>query len=152
MRALPLLCVAGLSLMTVGTYAATYRVDDRATMVSQPVASMKWRQLAPGRLADNSVDSSVLVAVKLNVSPWIGKSGSIYMTLAPIQPPVQVSWRTQGRFIAGSLTPGSRTLVYSGVIGTPQLEETMTVLLSADGRTLVNTQSLQFGFEIDVLP
>jgi len=35
--------------------AATYRIDDSGTLVSQPVTPMKWRQVVPSRTGDNAV-------------------------------------------------------------------------------------------------
>ncbi|HEX4781791.1 MAG TPA: hypothetical protein VH301_13600, partial [Usitatibacter sp.] len=77
--------------------------------------------------------------------------GKIYMAL-PEQPigTVTADWTTQGRLLPGELISGRRTLVYSGPIRTPLLEDTIALRISADGRRLVSPQRLQFYFEIDV--
>jgi hypothetical protein len=89
--------------------------------------------------------------VRLNTAPWLNKSGRIYMALAEQTiGTVTAEWSTQGRLLPGSLVSGNRTLVYSGPIRTPLLEDTIALRISADGRRLVSPQRLQFYFEIDV--
>lgn len=133
--------------------AATYRVDDTGTVVSQPVTAMKWRQLVPSRAGDNTVEGQLNVALRLNLSSWVNRPARIYMALAPTEgEQLQATWRTQGRLLPGALRSGGRTLVYDGVVRDPFLTETIQLSLAADGRLLTRTQSLQFFFEIEVSP
>ncbi|RZL64361.1 MAG: hypothetical protein EOP81_09035 [Variovorax sp.] len=135
------------------TSAATYRVDDTGTVVNQPVTAMKWRQLVPSRAGDNTVEGQVNVALRLNLASWVNRPARIYMVLAPTEgEQLQASWRTQGRLLPGALRSGGRTLVYDGLVRDPFLTETIQLSLAADGRLLTRTQSLQFHFEIEVLP
>ena len=130
--------------------AATFRVDDSGTIVSQAVVPMRWRQLVPGRGADHTVEASLRVAVRLNVARWLNQPVRVYMALAPAPgEPVQASWRTQGRWLPGTVRSGARTLIYDGVARSASLEETLELTLSTDGRALVSQQSLQFYFEVD---
>ena len=130
--------------------AATSRVDDSGTIVSQAVVPMRWRQLVPGRGADHTVEASLRVAVRLNLARWLNQPVRVYMALAPLPgEPVQASWRTQGRLLPGTLRSGARTLIYDGVARSASLEETLELTLSTDGRALVSQQSLQFYFEVD---
>lgn len=130
--------------------AGTTRVDDSGTVVSQGVVPMRWRQLVPGRGADNSVEASVRVALRLNLSRWLNQPVKLYMGLAPAAgEPVHAAWRTQGRLLPGSVRSGARALVFEGIAGTASLEETLELTLRTDGRALVSPQSLQFYFEVD---
>ena len=130
--------------------AGTTRVDDSGTVVSQGVVSMRWRQLVPGRGADNSVEAGVRVALRLNLSRWLNQPVKLYMGLAPMAgEPVHAAWRTQGRLLPGSVRSGARTLVFDGNAGVASLEETIELTLRTDGRALVSPQSLQFYFEVD---
>lgn len=146
-----LLCAGLLTLIGLGTsQAATFRVDDSGTVVSQSVVPMRWKQLVPGRGADHSVEARLRVALRLNLAPWLNKPVRLYMGLAPVNSdPVQATWRTQGRLLAGSVRSGARTLVYDGTVSAALLEETLELVLSTDGRALVSTQTLQFYFEVD---
>lgn len=130
--------------------AATVRVDDSGSVVSQGVVPMRWKQLVPGRGADHSVEASLRVALRLNLSRWVNQPVRVYMALAPAAgEPVYASWRTQGRLLPGSLRSGTRVLVFDGVTPSPSLEETLDLSLKTDGRALVYPQSLQFYFEVD---
>jgi hypothetical protein len=133
------------------SHAATVRVDDSGTVLSQGVVPMRWKQLVPGRGADHSVEASLRVALRLNLARWVNQPVRVYMALAPAAgEPVYASWRTQGRLLPGSLRSGSRVLIFEGVTPSPALEETLDLSLRTDGRALVYPQSLQFYFEVDV--
>ncbi len=133
-----------------GAGAATTRVDDGGTVVSQGVVPMRWKQLVPGRGADHSVEAGVRVALRLNLTRWLNQPVRLYMALAPAAgEPVFASWRTQGRLLPGALRSGGRTLVFDGVANAATLEETLDLTLRTDGRALVAPQSLQFYFEVD---
>lgn len=133
--------------------AATYRVDDTGTVVSQPVTPMRWRQLVPGRAGDHTIEGNLSVALRLNLAPWLLRPARIYMSLAPTEGDQLVaSWRTQGRLLPGSVRGGGRTLVFEGVVRDAVLQETILLTLAADGRAVERAQSLQFFFEIEVSP
>ncbi|GAA4353519.1 hypothetical protein GCM10023165_43810 [Variovorax defluvii] len=133
--------------------AATFRVDDTGTFLSQPSTPMRWRQLAPGRAGDHTVEGRVTVALRLNLSPWLNRPARLFMGLAPTEGlQMSASWRTQGRLLPGTLRGGSRTLVFEGVVRDAFLQESIVLDLVADGRTLERAQSLQFFFEIEVMP
>ncbi|WP_143684608.1 hypothetical protein [Variovorax sp. KK3] len=149
--------LAGVALLAVAAAspsgAATYRVDDTGTYLSQPATPMRWRQLAPGRAGDNTVEGRVTVALRLNLSPWLNRPARVYMGLAPTEGEQMIaSWRTQGRLLPGSVRGGSRTLVYEGVVRDAFLQESIVLDLMADGRAIDRPQSLQFFFEIEVNP
>lgn len=133
--------------------AATYRVDDTGTFVSQPVTPMRWRQLAPGRSGDHMMEGRVSAALRLNLSAWVGRPARIYLSLAPTDGEQLVAtWRTQGRLLPGTVRGGGRTLVFEGVVRESFLQESIVLDLMADGRKVERAQSLQFFFEIEVSP
>ena len=132
--------------------AATFRVDDSASIPGEGLTAMRWRSLAPDRGAgSNDVEGNLLVTVRLNLAPWVNRQGRIFMVL-PQQALGQVNaeWTTQGKLIAGKITSGNRTLVYSGPIRSALLEDTIVMRIWTDGRRLVSTQRLDFNFEIDI--
>ncbi|MES2944115.1 MAG: hypothetical protein V4772_14700 [Pseudomonadota bacterium] len=142
--AMALLCLAS------AAQAATSRVDDSGTVVSQSVLPMRWKQLVPGRGADHSVEGSVRVAVRLNMARWVNQNVRLYMALAPADgEPVYVSWRTAGHLLPGTVRSGGRSLIFSGVVNAAVLEEPIELSIKTDGRALATTQGLQFYFEID---
>lgn len=133
------------------THAATFLVDDSLSLPAETTTSMKWRSLAPNRVAGNAVEGTNVVTVRLNLMPWLNRSGKIFLAL-PEQPigTVTADWTTQGKLLPGTLQSGNRTLVFSGPIRTALLEDTILLRLTADGQRLAAPQRLQFHFEIDL--
>jgi hypothetical protein len=151
-------CLAGLTaaamllaVQSVHAAPTTYRVDDSATLPGESTLQMRWRSLAPGRAGDNVVEASTVLTIRLDLRPFAGRTGRIYMVL-PQQPigVVNVQWATQGRMLPGRLISGQRGLVYAGAISAAALEDTLALQVSSDGRLLSAPQRLQFHFEIDV--
>ena len=140
-----------LSLFAAAADAATYRVDDSATIPLESSAVLRWRQVAPSRAMDNTVEGATTVQVRLNLAPWLKRNGRVFLVL-PEQPPgrVNVRWTTQGRLLAGQLASGQRALVYAGPITSPVLDETLALRIETDGTRLSSTYRLAFHFEIDV--
>ncbi len=131
--------------------AATFRIDDSASLPNESSTPMKWKSLAPGRNAGNLVEGASVITVRLNVAPWANRAGKIYMTLPPVPlGEVTADWTTQGTLLPGHLVSGNRTLVYSGPIRSKFIEDTIVLTLQADGRRLTSAQRLQFQFEIDI--
>lgn len=149
-RLAPMLALAIAASSICYVHAATVRVDDSGTVVSQSVLPMRWKQLIPGRSADHSVEASLHVALRLNLTRWQNQSVRLYMAMAPSSNDiVHARWTTQGRLLPGEVRTGARTLVFNDVVRTAMLEETIVLLLKTDGRTLVAPQELKFYFEID---
>ena len=125
-------------------------IDDSATVVLDGTPAMTWRSLTP-KNRDNAIVGRTRVNVRLATAPWLGKSGKIYMVLpAESTGSVKIAWRSRGLLLDGQLVPGGRTLVYTGTISVPRMEDVLDVQIEADGIRLSNTQQLRFHFEIDV--
>jgi hypothetical protein len=145
--------IAGVLLVATAAapaHAATYRVDDSATLPAESTALLRWRRVAPSRDADNTLEGALAVAVRLQLAPWLDRRARLYL-VCPEQgtAPVRVSWQSQGRLLGGEISPGERVLVYQGDISSPILEETLTLQIEADGARLAGLQRLRFHFEID---
>lgn len=148
---LSLACALAGATVIAPARATTYRVDDTGSLPRESTTLLNWRQVAPSRAADDMLEGSTAVAVRLNLAPWLNRSGRLFLVF-PEQgaPLVRVSWRTQGRLLPGQILPGQRVLVYDGPIATPFLEETLALQIEASGDRLPGMQSLTFHFEIDV--
>jgi hypothetical protein len=151
MRVRHLIALAGALLAwEAGAQAATYRLDDSASQVIPPNAQWEW---ASGslRTGTNTVHLNARVIVRIDTRQWAGRAGRIYMVL-PVDAGGRVTaqWDSEGRLIPGRMLSGERTLVFSGTVPGPVLEDRLTVRLSADARTLVSdTQRFAFHFELD---
>lgn len=152
-RCLASACALCALLVGMSAAAATFKVDDTGTVVSEPVVNMRWRQLVPGRGANHQVEATVRVDVRLNLTQWQRKPARIYMGLAPSPGDrVFAQWRSQGRLLPGSMHSGGRALVFDGIVTSATLTESLVLTLETDGRNLNGVQLLDFYFEIEVSP
>jgi len=146
--------VLGAQLLLANAAGATGRtqlVDDSGSLPYDAPVTLTWRSVAPRHgVPDNTLIGSTLVRVRLNVAPWLRRSGRIYLVL-PVQPPgdLLASWTTQGHLLAGRLRPGGRTLVYSGRLTTPFIEDELQLSVAVDATRLQQLTRLNFHFEID---
>ncbi len=131
--------------------AQTYPVDDSGSQVLGSNVRMKWDSVVPRPGQPSTMTGHLTVLVRLDVSPWRGRSGRIYKKLAP-QPngPVRAQWTSRGVLMPGQLRDGERTLVYNGPIVADRLEDTLMVTLQADGDRLPDQSQLNFTFEIEL--
>jgi hypothetical protein len=133
--------------------AGTYPVDDSASTVLAPVVNMKWDDAVPRPGQRATVSGRLGVIVRLDVAQWKGKVGKIYMKLPPQSiGSVYTTWTTRGRLLPGALRDGERSLVYAGPIHDSMIEDTISLLIQADGNRLFKTEQLHFSFEIDTQP
>jgi len=129
----------------------TVIIDDSGTLPYDTPLSLNWQQRSPFGLGANRLTGTLTVRVKLNVAPWLRRSGRIYLVL-PAQPPgaMTVTWSTQGRLLPGTLSAGTRALVYSGPITTPFIEDVLQLSLTVDASRLQPQQyHVNFNFEMD---
>jgi hypothetical protein len=146
---LPLLLMGLIA--AVSAAAKTTRIDDSATLPYEAPLAVHWVQVSPRPPVSNLMTGTLTLHVRLNVAPWLKRTGRIYLTLPAQQPgPMSVSWVTQGRLLPGRLTSGSRTLVYSGPITSPFIEDVLQLTLSVDGTRLQQQlYHVNFNFEMD---
>lgn len=145
-----LACILASALAAPAARAATHRVDDSGSQVTNPNVQMRWDASVPGAQG-RGVVGALEVALRLDVAAWRGRTGRIYMTL-PASPsgPLQVAWTTQGRLLPGRLSAGERALVYAGPIADDALRDRLRLTVQADGQRLERAETLNFSFEIDL--
>ncbi len=114
--------LVALALAAAPADAATYRLDDSASMPRESTALLGWRSAMPPRHGDDILQGTIGVALRLDVGAWRNRAARIYLVL-PEQTTagVRLNWRTQGRLLPGQATPGQRVLVFEGPIATPFL-------------------------------
>jgi hypothetical protein len=136
---------------TPAAQAKTTTIDDSGTQALEPSVSMRWQTPTPSRQGGgNLLVGTTTLRVRLNVTPWLRRSGRIYLDLPAQQPgPITTSWVTQGRFMPGQLHSGNRVLIYSGPISTPFLEDVMKFQFSLDGSLISRAIPVTFHFEMD---
>jgi hypothetical protein len=142
-----LLLVAALCVLPA--YASTTVIDDSGSLPYNSSLTLHW--LPPVRAAGQpTVIGTTSVQVRLNVARWLHRSGRIYLVLPAQQPgALTASWSTQGRLLAGRLSSGSRTLVYSGPISAPFIEDVLQLTLNIDARQLQQLYQISFQFQME---
>ncbi len=130
--------------------AATHAIDDTGSATLTPNVALHWRMLSPRTRASQLMDGISDVRVRLNLMPWIGHTGRIFLVL-PAQPPASLTatWTTQGRLLPGMVVSGNRTLVYSGRISSALLEDVLHMVLTVSGGEMSRDYTLNFRFELD---
>ncbi len=146
-----IVAILGMFGLAASAIAATYPVDDRATVPYRSTAKMDWDRALPARGISAGLSGNLAVQVRLDVRPWRNRTGRIFLRLqnATVNA-ISAAWTTQGRLLPGSVQTGERTLVYSGPIQVDAIEDVMTVALRGDGRRLIRDEVASFSFEIDV--
>jgi hypothetical protein len=129
----------------------TTTIDDSGTQALESSVSMRWKSAAPSRRSpDNTMVGTTTIRVRINVTPWLRRSGKIYLNLPAQQPgPITASWVTQGRFMPGQLHSGNRVLVYAGPITSPFMEDVLKFQFSVDGTLIRRATPVTFRFEMD---
>jgi hypothetical protein len=136
---------------TFAVHAATVRLDDSGSVALQPSVQMQWRSASPKGANRPETQAQVQVQVRINTQAHAGRRGRVYMVL-PMDaagPAIQAEWQTQGRLLPGRLQSGERTLVFTGTLPGPLLEDLITVRLRSEGDWPANTRRLNFHFELD---
>jgi hypothetical protein len=126
-------------------------LDDSGSQALEPAVSMRWKSARPSRArADNLMVGTATIRVRINVLPWLRRSGRIYLVL-PAQPPgpLSASWITQGRLLPGQMQSGNRVLVYAGPITTPFMEDVLRFQFGVDGTLLQRAFPVTYHFEMD---
>ena len=131
--------------------AKTITLDDSGTQALEPSVNLKWKSATPSRSgADNLMVGTTTIRVRINVMPWLRRTGRIYLNLPAQQPgPIAASWITQGRFLPGQLQSGNRVLIYAGPIAASFMEDVLTFRFSVGGTLVRRNFPVSFHFELD---
>ncbi|MBV9344621.1 MAG: hypothetical protein JO341_10400 [Gammaproteobacteria bacterium] len=130
--------------------AKTTVIDDGGTLPYNASLALRWQQPSPRSPDANRMVGTLTLRVRLNVSPWLRRSGRIYLALPAQQPgTLSARWSTQGRLLAGQVSAGGRALVYAGPLTTPFIEDTVQLTLDVDGRRMQQAYQVNFRFEMD---
>lgn len=147
------LVACGLAACCTLAGAATFKVSEIGTVVSDPVINMRWRQPSPGRGDDQTVEGSVRVDLRLNLEPWLNRPARLFMVMAPSETGrIVTRWTSQGRLLPGTVASGERAVIFDGIAGPAVLTESLLLTFEADGQRLDRRQTLNFHFEIEVSP
>lgn len=141
-------CIIWLAAFPVSANTAV--IDDSGTLPNDAGLALRWQQASPRGPNANLMVGTLALRVRLNVSPWLRRTGHIYLVLPAQQPgAMNATWTTQGRLLPGTVNNGGRTLVYAGPITTPFIEDNVQLTINVDGRRMSQMYRVNFRFEMD---
>ena len=126
-------------------------LDDSGTQALEPSVTMRWKSATPSRDGEqNLLIGTTTIRVRINVMPWIKRTGRIYLSLPAQAPgPISASWTTQGPLQPGLLQSGNRILVYSGPINTAFIEDVLRFQFTVNAALIGRPCPVSFHFELD---
>jgi hypothetical protein len=154
--------LAVLALLPAFATAAPVRLDDTASPRSRIDVKPRWAHAE--EVGDNPERVNAMLAqvpnleVRLNTSKYVGKTARIWLVVPDFVPGLRspngmrVEWRTRGTLFGGSALPGTRTVVYDGVVRQALVTDFLDLTLHLDARFLERGLRFEPTFEIDVAP
>ena len=136
-------------------------LDDSLSPQQQLNLSFDWKDpLYSGPTGDRNFTAVVAraynVETRLNTAKYLGQRARIYLGL-PINvrglrnpDSLRMSWTTNGLFSDGSVTPGTRQLIYQGTINKQVMRDIFNFTFDMDGRDLNQTLRLEPVYEIEI--
>jgi len=136
-------------------------LDDSLSPQQQLNLNFEWKDpLYSGPAKDSNFTAVVAraynVETRLNTAKYLGQRARIYLGL-PINvrglrnpDSLRMSWTTNGLFSDGSVTPGTRQLIYQGTISGNVMRDNFNFTFDMDGRDLNQTLRLEPVYEIEI--
>ncbi len=136
------------------------RLDDSMSPRQAVNFQLRWaHQVGSGQMSDRDLRQLVSVMpdveIRLNTQPYVGQSVRVYLVL-PNQisglsggSGFKLSWDTRGTLAPGAVTPGSRFLIFKGVLNDPLLVDFFTFTLEVDANRLTGELRYAPIFEIE---
>ncbi len=93
--------------------------------------------------------------VRLNTAQYTGKQARVYLSLPVVIPGLEdpagmrLSWTTRGIFSDGTVTPGTRSLLFDGIITSAVLIDILDFTIEIDGRSFINPITFEPEYEIE---
>lgn len=95
--------------------------------------------------------------VRLNTAQYTGKQARVYLGLPVVirglddPAGMRLSWTTRGVFSDGTVTPGTRSLLFDGIISSAVLIDILDFTIEIDGRSFINPITFEPEYEIETV-
>ena len=93
--------------------------------------------------------------VRLNTAQYTGRQVRVFLSLPVVIPGLEdpagmrLSWTTRGIFSDGTVTPGTRSLLFDGIITSAVLIDILDFTIEIDGRSFNNPITFEPEYEIE---
>lgn len=156
MKPLALACLALAAAMPAGAE----KLDDSLSPRQNVDVVIDWRYSSNLENLDeeqlNALYSTVQnFEVRLNTAQFTGRQARIYLSLPVVirglddPAGMRLSWTTRGVFSDGTVTPGTRSLLFDGIISDAVLIDILDFTIEIDGRSFNNPITFEPEYEIE---
>lgn len=135
------------------------RLDDSLSPRQNVDVIIDWRYNNLENLDEekfNALHSTVRnFEVRLNTAQYTGKQARVYLSLPVVirglddPAGMRLSWTTRGVFSDGTVTPGTRSLLFDGIITSAVLIDILDFTVEIDGRSFINPITFEPEYEIE---
>ena len=149
--------------LVFGVSAYAVKLDDTLSPQQRVSVQLQWaNEINVGRKIESSEFNALKaripgLEIRLNTTAYVGRIVQIYLGL-PLQvrglkspSAMRIEWQTRGVFASGSTFPGSRGLIFQGVVPAAVMSDFFDFTIHVDGRYI--DRGLQFDpqFELEIL-
>jgi hypothetical protein len=153
-------CLLACLALAIALPASAARLDDSLSPRQNVDVSIDWRYSNNLENLDedkfNALYSVVRnFEVRLNTAKYKGKQARVYLSLPVVIPGLEdpagmrLSWTTRGVFSDGTVTPGTRSLLFDGIITSAVLIDILDFTIEIDGRSFINPITFEPEYEIE---
>jgi hypothetical protein len=151
---------AALMTLTLALPALAARLDDSLSPRQEIDVMIDWQYHGNLENLDeqqlNALSSTARnVEVRLNTTQYIGRQARIYLSLPLVirglddPAALRLSWTTHGVFSDGTAIPGSRALLFDGVIDSEVMVDILDFTIDVDGRSFNEPINFEPVYEIE---
>ena len=155
-----LYCSLWLFLVLSSSLEAAEQLSDLASPQQRVFANVTWAE--PNRIVGISEEDLHAIVgrvngleIRLDTTAFVGQSARIFLRL-PLQvrglrnaSGLRMEWSAQDAFLDGSVVPGTRTLLFEGVIPGPIVRDIMNITLRIDSRMVTRELNIEPIYEIE---
>ena len=155
--------VAVLLLGLAATAAPAVKLDDSMSPRQRMDVQLQWSNDIPVNRRLSRAELSALHAriagfeIRLNTAAYVGRTVQIYLGI-PVQVQglkspagMRIEWQTRGLFAPGATQPGSRALIFQGVVPSAMMSEVFDFIVKIDGQFLDGRLQFDPQFELEVV-
>ena len=147
--------IVGVGCLCTSTMAqTTERLSDLGSPQQRVEATVEWKQSVGSEGLTRSELNAMLarmdnVEIRLDTTHFEGREARIFLALPAqirgLQSPqdLRMSWTTEGLFESGSVIPGSRALIFDGIVPASTMVDRFDFVVE------INASAVDYGLDFD---
>jgi hypothetical protein len=143
--------------------APAVKLDDSMSPRQRVDTQLQWTHDIPmnrrlSRAEMNALHTRIPgFEIRLSTAAYVGRTVQIYLGI-PVQVQglkspagMRIEWQTRGLFSAGATQPGSRALIFQGVVPSAMMSEVFDFTIKIDGQHLDGRLQFDPQFELEII-